>query len=431
MSNTTHRIAVIGGGVAAHSVVKAYLAAADANAAAHTTIDIYSREPHRPYRRPAVNKEILIDGKKPDEVALQAAVFEGNENVEVNLHLSTEITAVDLENHTLTVSTVDAGDASADAGRTESWDQLVFATGAGSRQLNATWLEGRDVHTIRAPEHAGALRDALTGLSAEDNVVVIGGGVLGLEAAAAASSLTEASITVLEQQAGLCQRILPPTAAEWLGAQHAAHGVSIRTGLSPEEIEEAVSALDPAAVVVSIGVERDNSLAQATGLEVNRGIVVDEFGRTSAPGVWAAGDCVEVRADTDGETRSVLPEDEGSSRLFGGIVGKALAGQDADSFLASPPKGWSRQYGLMLNLVGATGHADPDQSTKELVLVNEDDELVIFSMTRRSGGDSVVTGVTTVGRSPVVRKAKNALGMSLKDVETEFFADGEVLTPAN
>ncbi|MGO1949800.1 MAG: FAD-dependent oxidoreductase [Mycobacteriaceae bacterium] len=416
MTNPTQRIAVIGGGVAAHSVLKAYLAAS-ADSDCTTTFDIYSREAHRPYRRPAVNKEILIDGKSPDEVALQAAVFDGNDAVDVTLHLSSEVTAVNTEDHTLTVS-------GPDGTSEESWDQLVFATGAGSRQLEASWLDGRDTHLIRSPEHSGALRDRLLGLSARDNVAVIGGGVLGLEAAAAASSLTEATVTVLEMQDDVCRRMLPGAASRWLRGKHTANGVDIRCGLSTDELEKAVAELDPAAVVVSVGVERDTTLAASAGLEVDRGIVVDGFGRTSVPGVWAAGDCVEVR---DGD-RTVLPEDEGSSRLLGGIVGGALAGKDAETFLASPPKGWSRQFGLMLNIAGATGRPAPGQpSVRELVLLDAEDELVVLSLSPTNGGDSVVSGVTTVGRSPIVRKAKNSLGMTLQEVEAEFFADGDLI----
>lgn len=417
------RIAVIGGGVAAHSALKAFLAAAG-DTVGSTTVDIYTREAHRPYRRPSVNKDILIDGKGPQDVSLPGAVFDGSDNVDVELHLSSEVTAVDTTARTLTVD-----------GEERPWDQLVLSTGASPRELDTAWTTGRDVHYIRTPEHSTSLRGSLQGLTADDNVVIVGAGILGLEAAAAASSLTEANVTVLEAQDDICRRILPAAAAGWLRQRHTEHGIDIRCGLSDEQIDAAVSELDPAVMVVSVGLDRDVSLARSAGLEVGRGIVTDEFGRTSTPGVWAAGDCVEIRAE-DGTVN--LPEDEGSARLLGGIVGAALAGKDAESFLLSPPKGWSRQYGLMLNLAGATGR--PVQSGQpgpsdtpadhELVLLSEDEELVVFSLVSRSGGESEVSGVTTVGRSPVVRKAKNALGMTLHEVEAEFFTDGALISSA-
>ena len=180
------RIAVIGGGVAAHSALKAFLAAAG-DTVGPTTVDLFTRESHRPYRRPSVNKDILIDGKSPEDVSLPGAVFDGSENVDVELHLSSEVTAVDTAERTITVN-----------GEQHSWDQLIFATGASPRHLDAPWLEGRDVHYIRTPEHSTSLRDSLTALSADDNVVIIGAGILGLEAAAGASALTEAMVSTGE-----------------------------------------------------------------------------------------------------------------------------------------------------------------------------------------------------------------------------------------
>ncbi|WP_291480290.1 NAD(P)/FAD-dependent oxidoreductase [Corynebacterium sp.] len=414
------RIAVIGGGVAAHSALKAFLAAAG-DTVGTTSVDVFTREAHRPYRRPSVNKDILIDGKSADEVALPGAVFDGSDSVDVTLHLDSEVTAVDTAARTLTV---DGGDV--------AWDQLILATGASPRRLDAPWLEGREVHYIRTPEHSTALRESLTALSADDNVVVIGGGILGLEAAAGASTLTDATVTVLEAQDDICRRIMPAAAAAWLREKHTAHGIDIRCGLSDAEISDTLADLDPAVTVVSVGLDRDVSLARSAGLQVNRGIVTDEFGRTSVPGVWAAGDCVEIHAE-DGTV--TLPEDEGSARLLGGIVGLSIAGQETDRFLLSPPKGWSRQFGAMLNLAGATGRpvqsGQPGPSSNpadhELVLVSEEDELVVFSLESRSGGESVVSGVTTAGRSPLVRKAKNALGMTLEEVESEFFTDGALI----
>ena len=200
------RIAVIGGGVAAHSALKAFLAAAG-DTVGTTSVDVFTREAHRPYRRPSVNKDILIDGKSADEVALPGAVFDGSDSVDVTLHLDSEVTAVDTAARTLTV---DGGDV--------AWDQLILATGASPRRLDAPWLEGREVHYIRTPEHSTALRESLTALSADDNVVVIGGGILGLEAAAGASTLTDATVTVLEAQDDICRRIMPAAAAAWSSA---------------------------------------------------------------------------------------------------------------------------------------------------------------------------------------------------------------------
>ena len=339
-----------------------------------------------------MNKGILLDGKSPADVALPGGIFE---TPGVTLHLGTRVTAVDAAARTLTAGTT-----------THLFDQLVFATGAGPRLLEVEWLDGRDVHYVRTPEHSTALRDRLLGLTADENVVVIGGGVLGLEAASAASTLSEAEVHVLELAPEVCGRILPPSASRWLRDRHNDHNVTVTCGVSPDALPGVVEELAPSVVIVSIGAVRDTMLAEDAGLAVGEGvgggIIVDEQGRTGVPGIFAAGDCAEIHT-ADG--RVLRPEDDGSTRTLAGIVAAQLAGQDAASFLDTPQKGWTKQYGHMLNILGATGAGD---GLTEQVVLDSPEELVVFTVDA-----GTVVGVTTVGRSPEVRSAKNALGTVL------------------
>jgi 3-phenylpropionate/trans-cinnamate dioxygenase ferredoxin reductase subunit len=407
------RIAIIGGGVAAHATLKSYLAAVGGDRDPSTdTVDIFTTEPHAPYRRPEVNKGMLLTGKTPDEVALSGGILA---EPGVTLHLSTVVTAVDADAHTLT-----AGDT------TYSWDRLVFATGAGPRLLDPTtnpWLADRDVHYIRTPEHSAALRTRLAGLTPTDTVVVVGGGVLGLEAASAAATLSDAQVHVLEMGDEVCARMLPPAASRWLRDRHAEHGVTVTCGLDAAALAAQIDRLDPAVVVVSVGAVRDTMLAEDAGIAVGErpgaGIIVDPAGRTSAPDVWAAGDCVEVHGELDGVPVIVRPEDEGSARTLGTLVGRQLAAggtaaatstDEPGSYLTEPRRGWTNQYGLMLNIVGDAGTASGNR--REQVELSSPEELVVFTVASGADGD-VVTGVTTVGRSPEVRAAKNALGTVL------------------
>jgi 3-phenylpropionate/trans-cinnamate dioxygenase ferredoxin reductase subunit len=397
------RIAIIGGGVAAHTTLKSYLATAGDARDAADTVDIFTTEPHAPYRRPEVNKGILLTGKTPADVALPGAILD---EPGVTLHLSTAVTAVDTAAHTLT-----AGD------RTYRWDELVFATGAGPRLLDPAmnpWLDGREVHYIRTPEHSSAVRDRLSELDDGDTVAVVGGGVLGLEAAAAAATLSSAGVHVLEMAGEVCARILPPSASRWLRDRHAEHGVTVTCGLDAAALAAEIDRLDPAVVIVSVGAVRDTMLAEDAGIDVGDrpggGIVVDPAGRTSTPGVWAAGDCAEIHGDLDGVETVVRPEDEGSARVLGTIVGRQLGGGEPGSYLDEQRRGWTNQYGLMLNIVGDAGTASGDR--REQVELSSADELVVFTVAPGADGD-VVTGVTTVGRSPEVRAAKNALGTVL------------------
>ncbi|MFR4188838.1 MAG: FAD-dependent oxidoreductase [Corynebacterium variabile] len=389
------RIAIIGGGVAAHTLVKSLLTAHPKDAAGSPdalTIDVFTTEEHPPYRRPEVNKGILLDGKSAADIALPGGIFE---TPGVTLHLGTRVTAVDAAAHTLTAGNT-----------THLFDQLVFATGAGPRLLEVEWLDGRDVHYVRTPEHSTALRDRLLGLTAEETVVVIGGGVLGLEAASAAATLSEAHVHVLELADEVCSRILPPTASRWLRDRHSEHNVTLTCGVSPDDLAGTVDDLAPSVVIVSIGAVRDTMLAEDAGLAVGEGvgggIIVDEQGRTGVPGIFAAGDCAEIHT-ADG--RVLRPEDDGSARTLAGIVAAQLAGQDAASFFDTPQKGWTKQYGHMLNILGATSARD---GLTEHVVLDSPEELVVFTVDA-----GTVVGVTTVGRSPEVRSAKSALGTVL------------------
>lgn len=398
------RIAIIGGGVAAHTLVKSLLATRAAASApgqdADLTVDVLSSETHPPYRRPEVNKGILLGGKSPADVALPGGIFDADG---VTLHLGTTVTSVN--------TGADGTPRSLTAGNTTyPVDELVFATGAGPRLLEVEWLDGRDVHYIRTPENATALRDRLTGLGDDGTVVVIGGGVLGLEAASAAATLSRARVHVLELADEVCSRILPPTASRWLRDRHAEHDVTVTCGITPDALADEVDRLAPDVVVVSVGAVRDTMLAEDAGLTVGEGvgggIVVDEFGRTGVPGIFAVGDCAEIHT-ADGQV--LRPEDDGSARTLAGIVAAQLAGQDAASFTDTPPKGWTTQYGRMLNILGTTGAGD---GLTEQVVLDSPEELVVFTVSD-AGAAPTVVGVTTVGRSPEVRSAKSALGTVL------------------
>lgn len=395
------KIAIVGGGVAAHSVLSALTSALGEKD--ELTVDVYSAERHRPYRRPAVNKDILIDGKSADDVQHKATPFD---HPGVTFHAATPVAALNLERREVQL----------EDGATEVYDAVVLATGARPRVIDAPYFAGRDVRYVREPDDAIAVREVLSGLSADDNVVVIGGGLLGLEAAAASRSVSEASVTVLEREKTVCSRVLPKAASAWLVERHTGEGVAILSGLDDSDMTAAIEELDPKLVIVAVGVERNTSLAEKAGIDVNRGVLVDDRGRTSAEGFFAVGDCVEFGA---ADAAVPLIEDEGSARRLGDIVGTLLAGGETGSFHDEPVRGWSRQLGAMINIAGFSGVGE---GRKELVVKQDGDELIVFTLGGVTGNDSVV-GVTTVGRSPEVRKAKSALGWDLAQIEEEFFAE--------
>ena len=212
--------------------------------------------------------------------------------------------------------------------------------------------------------------------------------------------------------------MLPPAASQWLRERHGENKVSVTCGLDADALAAEIDRLDPAVIVVSVGAVRDTMLAEDAGIAVGAGpgggVIVDPAGRTSAPDVWAAGDCVEVHGELDGVEVTVRPEDEGSARALGTIVGRQLgAGNTAEagSYLEEQRRGWTNQYGLMLNTVGEAGLVE---GRREQVELSSPEELVVYSVAPAADGSGdVVVGVTTVGRSPEVRAAKGALGTVL------------------
>lgn len=241
-------------------------------------------EPQRPYERPPLSKEYLRGEKDFDAAAVHSAGFYDEQQIE--LRASTVVTGVDPGASEVTLS----------SGERIGYDRLLVATGAAPRRLSVPGADLDGVHYLRSVTDADTLRQALTSSA---QVVVIGAGWIGAEVAASARQLG-ATVAMVELAAVPLERVLGPEVGAIYRDLHAEHGVDLHFGVGVDALlgstaVEAVrlsdgTVLSATAVVVGVGVTPRVELAEAAGLAVDNGIVVDEHLQTSAPGVFAAGD---------------------------------------------------------------------------------------------------------------------------------------------
>lgn len=244
-------------------------------------IVVVGAEPHAPYERPPLSKEMLTGG--PSALRpLRPACFAEEQRIELRLGARAE--AIDVAAQRLELA-----DGSAIA-----YDRLLLATGGQPRRLGVPGDE--HVLYLRTLDDSVLLHRRLTEAR---HVVVIGAGVIGLEAASSARKLGR-EVTVLEATGSVMQRVLALELAPGVEALHQRAGVTLRFGVRVAAIERDADGLQVVlkdggvlaadCIVAGIGLEREIALAARAGLAVDGGIIVDEFARTSADGIFAVGD---------------------------------------------------------------------------------------------------------------------------------------------
>ena len=241
-------------------------------------------EPERPYERPPLSKDYLRGEAERESVHVHEASYYDDNGIE--LRTGTSATAIDAEGHTVTL-----GD-----GESLAWDRLLIATGAEPRRLPLPGADLDGVLTLRTLPDSERLHDTAV---AGGRLVVIGAGWIGSEAAASARQLGM-DVTLIERLDVPLENVLGPTIGGLYADLHREHGVELLTGTGVEAIEGEGRAervrlaggrsIECAAVLVGVGVAPRTALAEAAGLAVDDGILVDATLRSSAPDVWAAGD---------------------------------------------------------------------------------------------------------------------------------------------
>jgi 3-phenylpropionate/trans-cinnamate dioxygenase ferredoxin reductase subunit len=241
-------------------------------------------ESEPPYERPPLTKDYLRGESPREKARVHADGF--YEQHEIELVTGTIATALDPGARRLTL----------DDGREIRYDKLLLATGAEPRRLDVPGAELERIHYLRTLADADALRERL---SSSARVVVVGGGWIGSEFAASARQLG-LEVTLIDPLALPNERIFGPEVAGFYRDVHARQGVELRLGEGVERFEgdgtvrgvrtSAGETVEGDFVVVGIGVVPRAELAQAAGLEVQNGVVVDAALRTSSPDIVAAGD---------------------------------------------------------------------------------------------------------------------------------------------
>ncbi|KIT17680.1 NAD(P)/FAD-dependent oxidoreductase [Jannaschia aquimarina] len=310
-------------------------------------LTLWGDEMALPYQRPPLSKAYLLGEMTRDRLLLRPGSFWKEQRVE--MRNGKRVEAIDPASRTLR-----------HAGGTEEWDTLVLATGSVPNRLPAAMggdLEG--VHVVRTLPDIERMRPDLRQGA---HLLVVGGGYIGLEAAAVARKLG-AEVTLVETASRLLARVAAPETARWFGALHRGHGVRILENVTLDrlegdpKVERAVLAdgtvLHVDAVICGIGIRPATDLAEAAGLTVANGIAVDDYGRTSAPGIWAIGDCASFPHRGGRIRLESVPHAIDHATC---IAGNILGGEEA---YHPKPWFWSDQYDVKLQIAGLnTGYED-------------------------------------------------------------------------
>jgi len=300
-------------------------------------------EPHPPHERPPLSKAVLAGQSEPDVCHL----FKPEALAELVLEHATGERATAIDRQARTVTT--------DAGRRLQYDRLILATGSRVRTLAIPGADLPGVFYLRTIADALALRERLT---TGARFLVVGGGWIGLEAAATARK-RGAAVTVLEAADRLCARAASPELSAFLGQLHAGHGVDVRVGAGLETLRNAPAGgivavladgteLAADTVLIGVGIVPNVELARDAGLDVKNGIVVDDQGRTSDPNIFAAGDVADQPGARLG--RRVRLESWQNAQDQAIVAAKAALGGDARH---DPlPWFWSDQYEANIQILG-------------------------------------------------------------------------------
>ncbi|WP_229052444.1 NAD(P)/FAD-dependent oxidoreductase [Aeromicrobium sp. Leaf350] len=309
-------------------------------------------EPHTPYQRPPLSKEFISGTKGAEGLALRPIRF----YAEKEISLLTGVRAKGVRCVERRVELVDGSEL--------DYDHLVVATGVRARALATGGEPAEDASLLRTLDDALELRAALVGRPPTD-VVIVGGGFIGLELAATAVR-HDHRVSVLEAEDRTMSRVASSEIADYLEGQHRAHGVKLLLGArvdsfrsEPGDVGDGVRLVDgtrlPASVVVAgIGVLVNEDWLRGSGLKLSNGVVVDEYLSASDPHVSAIGDCARFPSTTE-EGGSIRLESVQNAVDQAKYLARRLLGETAAPY-DTPPWFWTHQYDVRVQTAGLPGH---------------------------------------------------------------------------
>jgi 3-phenylpropionate/trans-cinnamate dioxygenase ferredoxin reductase component len=333
-------------------------------------ITLLGEEPHLPYQRPPLSKGYLSGEMALERTHLRSEGYYEKHRIDLRLG----VRAARILRRERAVVCED--------GRQLEYDALAICTGTAARPLPLPGVDLPGVFYLRTLADSDAIKAALRPGA---RAVIIGGGYIGLEVAASLRKLG-AAVTVIEALERVMNRVVAPPVSAFFAAEHGRHGVEVVTNAAVAALAgdgriARVVSVDGRTfaadlVVIGIGAVPNDELARAAGLEVENGIVVDAFGRTGDPAIFAAGD-VTNHPNVLLERRLRL-ESVHNAMEQAKAVARAIADQSQP--YADVPWFWSDQYDLKLRIAGV---GDPDD---ELILRGDPASRAFSCLHLRGGG---------------------------------------------
>ena len=337
------KIVIIGAGQAGASLVIKLR-----NIGFEGPITLLGSEPHPPYQRPPLSKKYLLGEMALNRMYLRPESY--YDKHKINLGLGVTVDRIDRENKVIYV------------GKEKFfYDDLVIATGSWPRQLPEKFGgKLKKVFSMRDLADADAIASDFV---AGKHVLIIGGGYIGLEAAAIAA-IRGLKVTLVEMADRILSRVAAPQTSDYFRKLHQKHGVTIKEGVGVKKLIGEGSIVCQAELsdgtklkidfaIVGIGILPAINLAKASGLEITDGIRVNSLGQTSDPTIWAAGDCCAFPyGNTELRLESVPNAIDQAEAVAQNILGARI------DYLPKPWF-WSDQYDVKLQIAGLnTGFSD-------------------------------------------------------------------------
>ncbi|MDF0488947.1 FAD-dependent oxidoreductase [Sphingomonas sp. H39-1-10] len=372
------------------------------------TIAVIGDEPELPYERPPLSKDYLAGEKGFERILIRQPAFW--EERDVTMLLGSAVTRVDPEARIVETA----------AGDVIGYGKLIWATGGRPRKLTCDGHSLRGVHAVRTRADVDQL---IRELPQVERVVVVGGGYIGLEAAAVLTKFGK-HVTVLEAQGRVLARVAGEPLSRFYEAEHRAHGVDLRLSVGVACVEERDGAacgvrlmsgaiLPCEMVIVGIGIVPAVEPLIAAGAEGGNGVMVDAQCRTSLADIFAIGDCAaHVNRFAGGATIRLESVQNANDQAT--VAAKTILG-DAVSYDAVPWF-WSNQYDLRLQTVGlSTGH--------DAVVVRGAPETRSFSVIYLKAGRVIALDCVNSTRDYVQGRALVLAGAA---VDPALLADADV-----
>ena len=336
------------------------------------SITLVGEEEHLPYQRPPLSKGFLEDSLNKERLYFKKLEFFTENKVQLYLGLSAEKLEIDNQKVYLSDNSV------------LEFDKLVFATGSRVRLLDFPGSELKSIFYLRDLDDAEAIKKDL---ETSDNIVIIGAGYIGLEAAAIAAKKNKI-VTIIEMADRVMNRTVDPQISEYYLNLHRSYGVKFHFNTSLETINKVSDSLEVVcsdgtkvkadSVLIGAGVVPNIELAEEAGIHCDNGIVVDEVGQTNFKNIYACGDCTN-------HPNKILNK---NLRLESVHNAMEQAKTVASSLMNNPmeynqvPWFWSDQYDHKLQIVGLSGDHDMvtmrgnTHDAKFMLFYTKDEELI-------------------------------------------------------